>query len=254
MARLTGKTAIITGGAAGVGLAAARRFAAEGARLLLVDMDRAALDAAVASLGGAAAAYVGDVTRPEDAEGYVQAAVAAFGGVDVLVANAGIIGVIAPLQDYPVDVFGRVMHVNVTGVFLTLKHGMPALAARGGGSVVITSSIAGLRGFAQASAYVASKHALIGLMRSAALEGAPLGIRVNTVHPAFLEGSLMRTIEEGFAPGAGDVARQGMVAMVPMARYGVFEEVAELMLFLAGDESRYCTGGVYPVDGGMSAT
>ena len=254
MARLTGKTAIITGGAAGIGLATARRFAAEGARLLLVDANGPALDAAVASLDGAATAYAGDVTRPEDAQGYVRAAVAAYGGVDVLVANAGIAGAIAPLPDYPVDVFARVMAVNVTGVFLTLKHGMPALAARGGGSVVITSSIAGLRGFAHAGAYVASKHAVIGLMRSAALEGAPLGIRVNSVNPAFLEGSLMRAIEEGFAPGAPDVARQGMVAMVPMARYGLFEEAADLMLFLASDESRYCTGGVYPVDGGMSAT
>ena len=254
MARLTGKTAIITGGAAGIGLATARRFAAEGARLLLVDANGPALDAAVASLDGAATA----VRRRCHAAGGCRGLRAGGRRRVWRCRRAG--GERRDCRrdrtaaDYPVDVFARVMAVNVTGVFLTLKHGMPALAARGGGSVVITSSIAGLRGFAQAGAYVASKHAVIGLMRSAALEGAPLGIRVNTVNPAFLEGSLMRAIEEGFAPGAPDVARQGMVAMVPMARYGLFEEVADLMLFLASDESRYCTGGVYPVDGGMSAT
>jgi NAD(P)-dependent dehydrogenase (short-subunit alcohol dehydrogenase family) len=124
---------------------------------------------------------------------------------------------------------------------------------RGGGSIVITSSVAGIRGTAGVSAYITSKHAVIGMMRTAALEGAPVGIRVNTVNPAPIETRMMRALEEGFAPGSAAQAKQRIATTVPLQRYGTPEEVARLMLFLASDESRYCTGGVYMVDGGISA-
>jgi NAD(P)-dependent dehydrogenase (short-subunit alcohol dehydrogenase family) len=196
MARLTGKVAVITGGAGGIGAAAARLFTDEGARVLLVDRQEAALQGVVDSLGGVVASYaVADVTQPAEAQGYIQTALERYQGVDILLANAGIEGVLQPIIDYPVDVFDQVIAVNVRGVWLGLKHAIPAMRARGGGSIIITSSIAGIRGFVGLSAYTTSKHAVIGLMRSAALECAPWGIRVNTVNPAPIETRMMRSLQ-----------------------------------------------------------
>jgi NAD(P)-dependent dehydrogenase (short-subunit alcohol dehydrogenase family) len=143
--------------------------------------------------------------------------------------------------------------VNVRGVWLGIKYLMPEMKKRGGGSIIITSSVAGIRGTPGVSAYITSKHAVIGLMRTAALEGAEHNIRVNTVNPSPIETRMMRSLEEGFAPGAAMHAKERIAATVPLQRYGSPEEVANLMLFLASDESRYCTGGVYMVDGGISA-
>lgn len=254
MARLQDKVAVITGGAGGIGVAAGQLFVQEGAKVLLVDLHEAALQQAVQTMGGEAASYeVADVTQPEHTQRYVRTAVERYGGIDVFVANAGVEGVVQPISDYPIEVFDHVMAVNVRGVWLGLKYVLPQLHKRGGGSIIITSSVAGIRGTAGVSAYIASKHAVIGLMRTAALEGAPFGIRVNTVNPAPIETRMMRALEEGFAPGAAQQAKQRIATSVPLQRYGTPEEVAQLMLFLASDESRYCTGGVYMVDGGMSA-
>ena len=167
MARLTGKIALITGGAGGIGQAAAKIFTAEGARVVLVDLDEAALQSAVQSIGEEMASYaVADVTQPEQVQSYVNAAVERWGGIDIFLANAGIEGVLSSIADYPIDIFDRVMAVNVRGVWLGLKYVMPVMRDRGGGSIVITSSTAGIGGSASMSAYVASKHAVIGLMRS----------------------------------------------------------------------------------------
>ena len=260
MARLTGKIALITGGAGGIGQAAAKIFTAEGARVVLVDLDEAALQSAVQSIGEEMASYaVADVTQPEQVQSYVNAAVERWGGIDIFLANAGIEGVLSSIADYPIDIFDRVMAVNVRGVWLGLKYVMPVMRDRGGGSIVITSSTAGIGGSASMSAYVASKHAVIGLMRSAALEGAGLGIRVNTVNPAPIETRMMRSLEEMRVAAADDSAvtveqtKQVSEARIPLQRYGNPEEVAKLMLFLASDESSFCTGGVYMVDGGRSA-
>jgi 3alpha(or 20beta)-hydroxysteroid dehydrogenase len=176
-----------------------------------------------------------------------------FGGIDVLVLNAGIEGVVKFIPEYPIDVFDKVIAVNVRGVWLGLKYGMPEIGRRGGGSIIITSSIAGLRGTAGISAYVTSKHAVIGRMRVAALEGGPLSIRVNTVNPAPIETRVMRSLEAGFAPDAPTRTKESIATRIPLKRYGTPNEVADLMLFLASDESRYCTGGVYSVDAGSSA-
>jgi NAD(P)-dependent dehydrogenase (short-subunit alcohol dehydrogenase family) len=254
MGKLDGRITVITGGAGGIGLAAATRFVAEGSKVLLVDLDEAPLRQAVTTLGAERASFVrADVTRPEDVERYVRAAVERYGGIDVFLNNAGIEGAVKPITEYPIEVFDRVIEVNVRGVWLGLRSVIPEMAKRGGGSIIITSSVAGIHGAAGVSAYVTSKHAVVGMMRTAALECAPLKIRVNTVNPAPIETRMMRSLEDGFAPGQAAQAKQQILAGIPMARYGTAEEVADLMLFLASDESRYCTGGVYMVDGGISA-
>jgi NAD(P)-dependent dehydrogenase (short-subunit alcohol dehydrogenase family) len=254
MRRLDGRITVITGGARGIGLAAAARFADEGSKVLLVDLDEAPLRQAVATLGAERASFVcADVTRPEDVERYVRTAVERYGGIDVFLNNAGVEGAVKPITEYPIEVFDRVIAVNVRGAWLGLRSVIPEMAKRGAGSIIITSSVAGIHGAAGVSAYVTSKHAVIGMMRTAALECAPLKVRVNTVNPAPIETRMMRSLEDGFAPGQAAQAKQRILAGIPIARYGTADEVADLMLFLASDDSRYCTGGVYMVDGGISA-
>lgn len=251
MDRLHDKVAVITGGAGGIGLAAATLFAAEGASVLLVDLDRQALEAAVAGTGSNRVSYfVGDVTRAADNEAMIACASERYGGVDVLLANAGIEGDVKPITEYDEARFDQVIGVNVKGVFLGLKSAIPAMQARGGGSIVITSSVAGVKGGPGLSAYVTSKHAVIGLMRSAARECAPMNIRVNTVNPSPVETRMMRSLEEGILPGAAETAKQSIAASIPMQRYGTPEEIARVMLFLASDDSAWVTGSVYMADGG----
>jgi len=214
----------------------------------------------VQSIGEESASYVvADVTQPEQTESYVKAAVDRWGGVDIYLANAGIEGMVSPIPDYPLDVFEQVIAVNVTGVWLGLKYVIPVMRERGGGSIVITSSTAGIGGTAGMSAYTTSKHAVIGMMRTAALECASMGIRVNTVNPAPIETRMMRSLEEMRVAAADDSevtverTKQAYSARIPLQRYGNPEEVARLMMFLASDDSSYCTGGVYMIDGGRSA-
>ena len=260
MARLEGKVAVITGATGGIGSAAARLFTDEGACVALVDLDEDALRETVRSIGEDKASYtVADVTQPDQTQAYIDAAVDRWGGIDVLLANAGIEGVLSLITDYPIDIFDRVMAVNVRGVWLGVKYAVPAMRQRGGGSIVITSSTAGIGGTPEMSAYGASKHAVIGLMRTAALEYAPDGIRVNTVNPAPIETRMMRSIEEMRVAAMDDskvttdVIKQSAADRLPLQRYGEPEEVARLMLFLSSDDSSFCTGGVYMVDGGRSA-
>ncbi len=255
MGRLAGKVAIITGGAAGIGLASARLFIAEGARVLLVDVQRAQLDAALTELGDAqAGALAADVSDPVQTQAYVDAALARWGRVDVLFANAGIEGKVASIVDASLDDYERVMAVNVRGVFLGLKAVMPVMQKQGGGSIVITSSLGGLRGTPRIGPYIASKHAVVGLMKTAALEGAPHNIRVNTINPAPIATRMIQSLEQQWAPNAPDKIKARMETGVPMHRYGTPEEVARLALFLASDESSYCSGTTFAIDGGMSAS
>lgn len=260
MSRLEGKVAVITGATGGIGSAAASLFAEEGARVALVDLDEAALSEVVQSIGEDKASYtVADVTQPDQTQNYINAAVERWGGIDVLLANAGIEGTLSLITDYPIDVFDRVMAVNVRGVWLGIKYAVPVMRERGGGSIVVTSSTAGIGGAPEMSAYNTSKHAVIGLMRTAALEFAPDGIRVNTVNPAPIETRMMRSIEEMRVAAMDDskvtvdVIKQAAADRLPLQRYGEPEEVARLMLFLSSDDSSFCTGGVYMVDGGRSA-
>lgn len=254
MGKLSGKIAIITGGAAGIGLATARKFVREDARVVLVDREAAALDAAVRELGpGVSASCVADVTEAEQVAAYVKATLARFGRIDILFNNAGVEGAVEYLTDYPLDVFDQVMAVNVRGVWLGLQCVIPEMLKTGGGSIICTSSLAGLKGAKKASAYIASKHAVVGLVKSVAMEYAAKNIRINAINPGPISTRMIRALETGLAPGDGDRARQHMEAAVPMRRYGSAEEVANLVAFLASDESSYCTGSCFPVDGGMNA-
>lgn len=253
--RLERKVVVLTGAGSGIGLAVVKLFAKEGAQLMLAGRNETALKDAVALVGTNKAAYVvTDVSRPEDNQRLIKTAEDRFGGIDVFIANAGVEGATAPLVDYPIEAFDQVMAVNVRGVFLGLKYAIPALKKRVGGSIIITSSIAGIKARGQGnSAYVASKHAEIGLMRNAALECAPFNIRVNAVLPGPTDTRMIRNIEEGRSPGAPEKAREALLAGLPLKRYGTVEEIANLMLFLASGESSICTGGVYTADGGLSA-
>ena len=260
MSRLEGKVAVITGATGGIGQAASRLFAEEGARVALVDVNEDSLRELATSIGAESASYtVADVTDPGQTQAYIEAAVNRWGGIDALLANAGIEGTLASIPEYPVDAFDRVMAVNVRGVWLGIKYAVPEMRERGGGSIVITSSTAGIGGTPEMSAYNTSKHAVVGLMRTAALEGAPDGIRVNTVHPAPIETRMMRSIEEMRVAAMDDsavtveVAKQSFADRIPLGRYGNPEEVARMMLFLASDDSSFSTGGMYMVDGGRSA-
>jgi NAD(P)-dependent dehydrogenase (short-subunit alcohol dehydrogenase family) len=253
MPTLTDRSVILTGGAGDIARVVAGRLVEAGARVLLVDLDEQRLLQAAADLGDAASYHVADVTSEADTRDYVAAAVERHGGVDVLLANAGVEGAVMPVAEYGLEEFQKVMAVNVTGPFLGIKHVFPVMAAGGGGSIVITSSIAGLKGSPRLPAYTTSKHAVIGLMRSCAVEGGPHNIRVNTINPSPVEGRMIESLEQGIDPDNPGVVRDNMVARVPLGRYAVPTDVANLMLFLASDDSSFLTGGVYSVDGGMGA-
>jgi 3alpha(or 20beta)-hydroxysteroid dehydrogenase len=254
--RFVGKTVIVTGAAGGIGKAAVELFAREGARIVAVDLKRSPLDEALAlaTAAGAEAIAVGaDVTLEGDVQRYVGEAVARFGGVDALFNNAGIEGDVVPLDQYPIDVFEQVMAVNVTGVFLGMKHVVPAFRARGGGSIVNTSSVAGLTGNSLIPAYVASKHAVIGLTRAAAQTYGADNIRANAICPSPIETRMMRSIEAGVSPEQPEAIKTLMEGSIPLGRYGTPEEVAALVAFLCSDDARFINGGVYAVDGGMTS-
>jgi NAD(P)-dependent dehydrogenase (short-subunit alcohol dehydrogenase family) len=251
--KLADKVALITGAGGGIGLATAHALARAGCKVVLVDLHAAALIEAVAAIGITASYIVADVAAAESMQGAIEFAVARHGGIDIFIANAGIEGALAGIVDYPIEQFDKVIAVNVRGVWLGIKYVVPIMRLRGGGSIVITSSGAGVRGMPKMSPYSASKHAVIGIMRSVAIECAKDNIRVNAVTPGPVETRMMRSIEDGLAPGSGEKIKQRFEYATPLKRYAAPEEIAAMMVFLASNESSYCTGGVYPVDGGDSA-
>jgi NAD(P)-dependent dehydrogenase (short-subunit alcohol dehydrogenase family) len=250
MARLDNKVAVITGGESGIGLATARLFVAEGARVHLAGLARDRLEAAAAELGPEAAGWsVTDVTVEEQVVAALRQAADRFGGLDVLFSNAGISGDITPITDYPVEVFRRVLDVHVLGAFLLLKHGLPGL--RDGGSVIINSSVVGLTSAAGISGYATAKHAQVGLMRTAALEMAPRGIRVNTLHPGPTDTAFQRDIEVTATGAAPDAAARIFEERIPLRRHASPEEIARAVVYLASSDSSFVTGSTLTVDGGM---
>ena len=255
MKRLKDKVALITGGAAGIGLETARLFLGEGARVALVDLDDDDLSDAARDLGNPddLLTIAADVSSVEDSKRYVAQTVEAFGRIDVFFNNAGIEGKVAPLVDQKIQDFDRVLAVNVRGAFLGLQHVLPVMTAQQSGSVINMSSIAGLKGSPNVAPYITSKHAVVGLTRAAAIEAAGHNVRVNSVHPSPVNTRMMRSLEEGFNPGHGEEVKQQIADTIPLGRYGESLDIANLVLFLASDESAFITGAQYPVDGGMAA-
>ena len=255
MKRLKDKVALITGGAAGIGLETARLFLGEGARVALVDLDDDDLSDAARDLGNPddLLTIAADVSSVEDSKRYVAQTVEAFGRIDVFFNNAGIEGKVAPLVDQKIEDFDRVLAVNVRGAFLGLQHVLPVMIGQKSGSVINMSSIAGLKGSPNVAPYITSKHAVVGLPRAAAIEAAGHNVRVNSVHPSPVNTRMMRSLEEGFNPGHGEEVKQQLADTIPLGRYGESLDIANLVLFLASDESAFITGAQYPVDGGMAA-
>lgn len=252
MGALGGKVCIVTGGAGSLGLATARLFLAEGAAVMLVDLRESDLARAAADLDNASVATcAADVSSSSDVARYVQATLDRFGGIDVVFSNAGNFGVVAPIGDYPEDVFDAVYAVHVRGAFLAAKHAAPNM--RDGGSIVITSSVAATRGDPGVHAYITAKHAQVGLMRCLAKELAPRRIRVNTVHPGPLDNAFQHQVEDGLGREIGRDGADFFNAMIPLGRHGTAEEVARSVLYLASDQSSFTTGAMLMVDGGMSS-
>ncbi len=255
MKRLQDKVAVITGGSGGIGKETAARFLDEGASVLLVDIDQAGLDAAREALGGGDRVRTAkaDVSNEDDVKRYVQSAIDTFGRIDVFFNNAGIEGKVAPLEQQETAMFDKVIAINVRGAYLGLKHVLPHMYKARAGSVINTSSVAGLRGSAGVLPYVTSKHALSGMTKVAALEAAAHNVRVNSVHPSPVNTRMMRSLEAGFDPADAKGAKEAMEHAIPLGRYGEPADIANLVLFLASDESRFITGAHYRIDGGMGA-
>jgi len=254
MGRLSGKRAIITGAASGIGRASLLLFAREGARVLAVDREVAALDAAVteaAAAGGSALALAADAGDEASVADVVGRCVAEWGGVDAVFANAGVSGGRIPLLEQTVEQWQEILRVNLIGPWLMIKHAAPAMIGQGGGSIVCTASVAALRANAGGSPYSASKAGVVSLVQTAANALLGTGVRVNAICPGLIETGMTRPIFD-LARARGTESRIGQLN--PLQRHGRPDEIAAAALFLASDESSYVNGQAFAVDGGLSST
>lgn len=249
---IDGRTAIVTGAASGIGEATARRLSEEGARVVCVDRDEH-VEAVCASLEGDGIAVVADVSIEAEVEGYMQAALERYGAVELVFLNAGITGPFASFFDVTTEDFDEVIAVNLRSVFLGIRSALRQLRAQErGGAIVATSSLAGLRGNQMIVPYVAAKHGVIGLVKTAALSGGPLGIRVNAICPGMIETGFMRPFRE--AVGADEELLAAFRDAVPVKRFGDASEVAGLVAYLLSDDASYVNGLAVPIDGGVMAS
>ena len=253
----TDKIALVTGGGNGIGRASALLFAEHGAAVVVVDNDAAAAaDTArlITEQGGDALDVAADVSRSDQVQAYVVAALRKHDRIDCFFNNAGIEGQVAPTAEYDEDVFDSVMAVNVKGVFLGLRHVLPVMLKQGSGTVVNSASIAGLVGSPGMPAYVASKHAVIGLTKVTAGEVSGAGVRVNAVCPGPIETRMIQGLAEQINPSDPDTVHKGYHSNIPLGRYGQADEVANVVLFLCSDLASNITGAQYVVDGGRTAS
>ena len=253
--RLDGKVAVVTGAAGVIGTATLRLLAERGARIVAVDRRETDLKEAIKDLPASAEALAltADVTEEDEVAGYVRAAVERFGTIDVFYNNAGIEGDVKPITDYSLAAFRKVLDVNVVGVFLGMKHVLPVMLKQNRGSIINTASIAGLMGSPQIAVYSASKHAVIGLTKSAAWECTGKGVRINCVCPGLIDSRMLSAIIQGRTPGNAPVPNDRLVDRIPARRLGQASEVASIVAFLASDEASYASGSAYTVDGGRTA-
>lgn len=253
----SGQVAVVTGAGGGIGLAVSLLLAELGAKVLVVDRSREMADSALEPLraaGAQAEAAVADVRRAQDVQAYVAQALKTWGRIDVLMNNAGWQGQVMPLIDYPDEVFDEVMAINVKGVFLGLKHVLPVMVAQGRGAVVNTASLAAHIGTRHLAPYTASKHAVLGLTKTAAMEVARKGVRVNAVCPGPVDTPMIRALELGQAggdPQALQALKAQRLSTVPDGRYASAREVAQLMVYLASDWSSHITGEGVHINGGQ---
>ena len=254
MSKLKGKTALITGATGGIGTATAKVFLREGANVMLVGRSAEKLEKTFAELGESQnlARHVAAATDEAATAAAVAATVKAFGGIDILFANAGTEGSLKPLEAYTASEFQEVLNTNIVGVWTAMKHCIPSMKKRGGGSIIATASVAGVIGFANSTPYLASKHAVCGLVKGAALELAGAGIRVNAIAPGAIDNRMFHSVLSQLAPANTEPLRAGIQASIPLKRYGTNEEIANFVAFLASDEASYSTGAVYMADGGMT--
>jgi NAD(P)-dependent dehydrogenase (short-subunit alcohol dehydrogenase family) len=248
--QMQNKVCVVTGGAGSIGAAAAKLLRHEGAKVMLIDLSEAALKTVAADIGGDIAWCTADVTKSDQVKSAIARAVAQFGKIDVLFSNAGNFGTVAPIADYPEDVFDSVLAVHVRGAFLCAKHAVPHM--NDGGSIIITSSVAGVTGDPGVYGYITAKHAQVGLMRVLAKELAGRNIRVNTVHPGPVDNAFQLNVEQKLGTIIGRDGTQFFNEIIPLHRHVRAEEVARSVLFLASDASSFTTGCLLMVDGGMS--
>jgi NAD(P)-dependent dehydrogenase (short-subunit alcohol dehydrogenase family) len=249
-----GRVAVVTGGAGGIGLAAATAFATRGASVVLVDRDEERLEEACAGIAGNVLAVTADVSVEGDVRRCVEAAVERHGQIDVLFNNAGIEGRNTPLAECPVELFDDVMAVNVRGIFLGLRHVLPVMLAAGRGAIVNTASMASFVAHPGRGPYSASKHAILGLTKAAAAEVAARGVRVNAICPGAVDTSLSRRIAADVDRARPDEAFARVLPKIPAGRYATPEEIAAVVCFLASDAASYVNGAAWLVDGGFLAT
>jgi len=251
---LRNKVVIVTGAAGGIGSAVAAGLSQAGARVVAVDLDLAAAERVASGLAGEAIGVGADVASADDVDRYMTAAVERFGRVDAVHLNAAYAGKLVPLAESEIADFDKVMAVNVRGVYLGLRAAMRQLADQGdGGAVVVTSSVAALAGAQRWGPYAASKHAVIGLVRAAALEAARDGIRVNVICPGFVDTEMVRATEDLADPGHRSAGRAALESGVPLGRYGEPREMAACVAWLLSDAASYVTGATLAIDGGITA-
>jgi NAD(P)-dependent dehydrogenase (short-subunit alcohol dehydrogenase family) len=253
--RLDGKIAVVTGAAGVIGRATIALLAERGARIAAIDRRREDLEAAIKDLPASAEALAvtADVSEEDEVADYVRATMDRFGAIDVFYNNAGIEGEVRPITQYSLETFRRVLDVNVVGVFLGMKHVLPVMLKQNKGSIINTASIAGLIGSPQIAVYSASKHAVIGLTRSAAWECTGTGVRVNCVCPGLIDSRMLSAILDGRSGGNAPMPNEKIVERIPARRLGHASEVASVVAFLASDEASYVSGSAYTVDGGRTA-